>query len=213
MTYESTGEPASCLPKREQDLQSCRAWVEQHLPPGLPPSARRAALKNMATGLDGKFLRSMIQKYQTGEISDRDLEELRFQMFRSACREAASTVASHEGMDEANRWRYHLWRSENGQDLYKENLEYQFDAIYDMRKLWFEFQLQLERAVLPPRRVAEQAEYYENCLNNRFRTPHWRWDPGTFTFVEISHSRLVDGRGVEQPNEKTLRGLLDRFER
>lgn len=50
-------------------------------------------------------------------------------------------------------------------------------------------------------------------MNKRFRVPHWRWDPGTFTFVEISDSKYVDGSGVEQPNSETLDGLIDRYAR
>ena len=197
-----------------QLTQDCAEWVRQRLPVGLPPSARRAAIQNMTSRLNPGFRASLILKYQNREITDQEIEELRFQLFRSACCEAAQTVAVHEGMAEVDRWR---WReSPHGtaaNPRYLENLEYEFNAIYDMRKLWFEFQLQLERTALPPKRVAEQAAYYEDCLNKRFRTPHWRWDPGTFTFAEISDSKYVDGNGREQPNEKTLDGLIDRYAR
>lgn len=213
MRFASVDDLPNTLSQREQLTRGCVEWVARHLPVGLPPSARRSALRNVQSGLNPEFWRNLILKYQTSELTEADLQELRFRLFRNACCEAAQTVAAHEGMAEVDRFRYHPWRTENGRDLYKENLEYEFNTIYDMRKLWFEFQLQLERTALPERMVAEQAKYYEDCLNRRFRVPHWGWDPGTFTFVEISDSKPVDSRGDEQPNKDTLRGLLDRYER
>lgn len=197
-----------------QMKQDCLEWVKQRLPVGLPPSARRAAIHEAENHPEPGFKRELILKFQTRAITERDLEELRYRMFRSACCEAARTVAVHEGMDEVDRWRYRVSpHSTAAKQRYQENLQYEFNAIYDMRKLWFEFQLQLERTALPPKRVAEQAASYEDCMNKRFRVPHWRWDPATFTFVEIGDSKYVDGHGVEQPNPETLDGLIDRYAR
>ena len=205
---------ANSFSQVSQLKRDCLEWVKQRLPVGLPPSARRAAIRDAANDLETGFKRELILKIQNCEITKGDMEELRFRMFRSACSSAAQTVAAHEGMSEVDRWRYRESpRGTAAKPRYQENPEYEFNAIYDMRKLWFEFQLQLERTALPPKRVAEQAAYYEACMNKRFRVPHWRWDPGTFTFVEISDSKYVDGSGVEQPNSETLDGLIDRYAR
>lgn len=194
--------------------QDCLEWVKQRLPAGLPPSARRAAIRYLTEWLGPGFWRSLSLDYQGREFTAQDLQELRFRLFRTACREAAHMVAASEGSSETDRWRYSMSpRGTAARPLYRENLNYEFNAIYDQRKLWFEFQLQLERTVLPADRVAAQAAEYEQCLNKWFRVPHWRWDPQSFTFAEISDSKQVDGNGVEQPNEKTYDGLIDRYAR
>ncbi len=198
--------------RQEQILQECAAWVTQHLPPGLPPSARRAAVQNMRAGLEASFWRSLILRIQNAELTEKDLEELRFRLFRGACCEAAKRVEMMERGEEMERWRY-VPRYENGASYYLENLGYCFNTTYDYRKLWFEFQLQLERTALPDNWVREQAMQYEAYLNRLFQAPHWRWDGRTNSFVEISDSKWVDGHGVVQPNPDSVRGTTERYSR
>lgn len=209
--------PVIQLPKHFYEWQQPTAalldWIDRQLPAGLPPSARRGALSRVRAALGSNFWITLMRDFENRPFTPEEEEKVRFKLFRTACNEAARCVTGSEGMAEVDRWRYRVWRTENGQDLYKENPEYEFNAIYDMRKLWFEFQLQLERTTLPEDWVAEQAKTYEDCLNLRYAAPHWRWDPGTFTFLEISDSKLLDGKGAEQPNPQTLRGLIDRYAR
>ena len=188
-------------------------WIDRQLPAGVPPSARRAALRRCREQIGPHFWNQLALKFENRPFTPADEEAVRFELFRIACSSAADCISTHEGMAEVDRWRYHPWKEVDGQLCYKENLEYVYDAIYDDRKVWFEMQLQLERTTLPPDWVAKQAWDYEAKLNLRFRTPHWRWDPRTFTFLEISHSKIVDAHGVEQPGPGTVIGLLDRYAR
>ena len=190
--------------------RDCMDWVAQKLPPGLPPSVRRDALLHAPDNLKPDFRKHLILRYQLGEFSQEDLEELRLRLFREACCQAASRVELMDRVYEMERWRY-VPRFENGETFYMENLGYTYNTTYDPRKPRFEFQLQLEAAVLPPSRVTEQGMDYETQLNRLFLAPHWRYDSRTNTFTEISSSQWRDGSGVLHPNPGLVRGTTEKY--
>jgi hypothetical protein len=75
---------ANSFSQVSQLKRDCLEWVKQRLPVGLPPSARRAAIRDAANDLETGFKRELILKIQNGEITKGDMEELRFRMFRSS---------------------------------------------------------------------------------------------------------------------------------
>ena len=188
-------------------------WINRRLPAGLPPSARREALGECRARLDSSFWARLAAQYEARPFLPEDEETIRFSLFRAACQRAAEQVSAMEGSAETDRWRYLDWGLKDGKRWFKENLSYEFDAVYDRRKVWFEMQLQLERTTLPFDWVERQAERYEEQMNLRFTAPHWRWDPDTFTFLEISHSRQADAQGIPHPNDADRIELTDRYAR
>lgn len=212
MRFANVDDIPNTLSQRQQLTRDCMDWVAQYLPAGLPPSVRRDALSRANARLNPNFWRHLILQYQTGEFTEADQQELCLQLFREACSVAASQVERMDRVYEMERWRY-VPRFQDGVTFYLENLDYVYNTTYDYRKPWFEFQLQLERTVLPAARVTEQGLKYETALNRPFLAPHWRYDSPSNVFVEISDSKWVDGSGTEHPNPGLIRGTTERYSR
>lgn len=133
-----------------------------------------------------------------------DEEDLQLWLFGQAAREIAQKMELRSRAAEEKKWRYVQDHADQGVWFYRENRRYRYNAICDTRKYWMETELRILYPVFPKDRWMQQVEYHERCMNRWFPVRHWQYDTDTLCFVEISASREVDSKGVEQPAEGTV---------
>lgn len=180
-------------------------WIRAQLPEGIPEDIIDRAVSHRGGYLSG------LQFWVYGERGpDRleyegaDEEDLRLWLFGQAAREIAQSMELRGRSEEEKRWRFVRDHVEQGAWIYRENGQYEYDAICDTRKYWMEYELRLLYPVFPAERWRQRIAYYEACMNRSFLVEHWRYDVAALCFVEVSGSKEVDWNGVEQPAEGTV---------
>ena len=96
-------------------------------------------------------------------------------------------------------WRYIRAKAVAGGWTYIENPNYRYDAIYDARKLYFEYHIRFTTELFSAKKAKKLIRTYSNYINKWFLDTHWKFEEGRLEFVEISSSKEIDEKGVEHP--------------
>ena len=180
-------------------------WIRAQLPEGIPEDIIASAVPHRGGYLLGlQFWAYGERGPDRLEYEGADEEDLRLWLFGQVAREVAQAMELRSRSEEETRWRFVRDHVEQGAWIYRENGQYQYDAICDTRKFWMEYELRLLYPVFPEKRWRQRAAYYEACMNRCFLVEHWRYDVAAMCFVEVSGSKEVDWNGVEQPAEGTV---------
>lgn len=187
------------------DYERYTRWIRSRLPKDIPEEVIGSIDLRSGGYISGR------QFWAYGERGpDRllyeaaDEEDLQLWLFGQAAREIAQKMELRSRASEEKKWRYVQDHADQGVWFYRENRRYRYNAICDTRKYWMETELRILYPVFPKDRWMQQVEYYERCMNRWFPVRHWQYDTDTLCFVEISASREVDSKGVEQPAEGTV---------
>lgn len=130
------------------------------------------------------------------DIQEGDRGELHIVMRTNSLNEAVSqklseiadkmsyqyVINDREKIDTVNRAKWHIYEEhgpiENGRVLINriENHEWEYDAVYDYRKYWFELALSFLAKVFTPERLASEITRYEGLMNYHFQERFWTYD-------------------------------------
>jgi len=184
-------------------------WIISRLPSGIPADVISYVEKQIDANFGGYI--SGLQYWAFGERGPDELiytaeneDDLKLWMFREAARSIAQRMELTGRAEEENRWRYVRDHAEHGAWMYRENQQYQYNAIHDSRKFWMEYELRLLYPVFPEARWMQRVEYYENYMNKKFQVKHWSYDTTALCFREVSDSKEIDIYGVQQPAEGSI---------
>lgn len=184
-------------------------WIISRLPSDIPAAVIDYVTRQIDANFGGYI--SGLQFWAFGErgpdkllYEAKDEDDLKLWMFREAARSIAQRMELIGRAEEENRWRYVQDHVENGTWRYRENQRYHYNAIYDFRKFWMEYELRLLRPVFPTAQWLQRVEYYENCMNKSFPVKHWSYDTKALCFREVSDSKETDIYGVQQPAEGSI---------
>lgn len=184
-------------------------WIISRLPSDIPADVISYIEKQIDANFGGYV--SGLQYWAFGERGPDELiytaeneDDLKLWMFQEAARSIAQRMELIGRAEEENRWRYVKDHAEHGAWMYRENQQYQYNAIHDFRKFWMEYELRLLYPVFPEVRWMQRVEYYENCMNKWFQVKHWSYDTKALCFREVSDSKETDIYGVQQPAEGSV---------
>lgn len=133
-----------------------------------------------------------------------DEDELKRWLYDKVSRNIAYNVELYNRKNEEKRWRYVRKGVEEGHWMYRENTDYDYNAIHDTRKYWMEYHLFLLKRVLTEEEIGRRVADYEASLNLWFTDKHWSFDKEQWKFMEISASKEYDTDGVEEPGKETI---------
>lgn len=145
--------------------------------------------------IDGDY--GKIPPYLAYEAKDeKDLKHRYFYNVTS-CISTESELLNRK--NEEPKWRYIRKFVKKDKYMYLENTNWQYNAIYDIRKYKFEYHLRLLKLVFSDNELNITIKEYEDLMNTWYKTPHWKFDNEKFKFIEISDSKENYGDGIEHP--------------
>lgn len=186
-----------------------REWIISHLPKDIQPEVLEERL--MFRGL---YVDDDLKVWSEGErggpdsmlYQATDEADLRFWTFGEVCSSIGMMMELRNREQEELKWRYVRDHVENHHWMYRENKDYQYNAIYDSRMVWFEMELQLLKPVIPQEQWEKKVTEREQLMNQWFKTPHWALNREQVCFVEISDSKeFYDlDKTIEEPRPGSI---------
>jgi len=186
-------------------------WVKQQLPDDIPDDIIKQCLQGEKyTCLD--FIKGLTY-YSDADpgrcpphiaYQAKDEEDLKHYYFYHVTYSIAGQIELLNREQEEQNWRYVRVKALNNKWMYRENTNYKYNAIYDSRKYWMEYHLNLLKPVINNDKLKTTIKEYESSLNTWYKIPHWKFDEDKFEFIEISDSKENNGDGIEHPTEEEI---------
>lgn len=186
-------------------------WVKSQLPDNIPMDIIHECLPGekykcydyfvgLKYYIDGDY--GKIPPYLAYEAKNEN--DLKHRYFYNVTASISNKLELFNRKNEEPKWRYIRKFVKKDKYMYCENTNWQYNAIFDSRKYWMEYHLNLLKTVITEEELKIQIKEYENLINNRYQTPHWKFDCEKFEFIEISDSKEYNWDGIEHPTEDEI---------
>ena len=96
-------------------------------------------------------------------------EEMFYQIMNELLRNITIKLESISRDNEQKKWRYVRAAAVDGHWTYQENRDYCYNAIYDSRKLWFEYHIKFVAELFSISKATALISSYTKLLNSRFQ--------------------------------------------
>lgn len=185
-------------------------WIMARLPKDIPEDVITYASKEIDNDFGGYVIGLQFWEYgERGHPNEPaytavDEDDLKLWLFERIVFTIALEMELINRSAQEKNWRYVRDHAEQGTWIYRENHQYQYNAIHDARKFRMEYELRLLHLVLPKARWLQKVEKYEGFMNKWFQIKHWSYDTNALCFREISDSMEYDTFGIQQPAEGSI---------
>lgn len=186
----------------------CRTIADKCMLMDTPPMDRKLLERYLMIREPFDFARGYSEQEGYYDLQEGDRGDIYILMHTHSLNEAVSQKLSRiaqdisyqyvlhneKKIDMINQKKWHYYEEdgpiENGRCSTKvlENDEWEYDAVYDYRKYWFELALSFLAKVFSPEQFALEIKRYEDLLNYHFQDKLWTYDIQKFQFVALEKS-------------------------
>ena len=187
----------NAISQEKKSISIYNDWIRQHLPNYVPEDIIDKRLpKDVSPYGDYVIGLQYYVDADPGRVPQRleyeanSEQDLKNRIFMDISKWISFDVELLNREKEEIKWRY-VDKQINSKWMYKENKNYLYNAIFDSRKYWMEYHLNLLKPVITSEKLNVTINEYESLLNNKFKIQHWKFDKEKFEFVEVSDSKEV----------------------